>query len=180
MLSVIADDFVDKVINAGWNLAKHRGSDSLEVSDIQLFLNTNYNLAIPGFGHTFDTESLNLGIQPTKSKESSEKEGEAEVFSEDDDDLAEEGEGDYHQPFLFPFLSIPIFLIQKKIQILGETGAASSSKKKKNTMFAPLPRRGTVGVHKLRSDRVNKEMEKSQRKLATEKKKSQTKKEKGH
>ncbi|CRL06957.1 CLUMA_CG019943, isoform A [Clunio marinus] len=52
----IADEFVENVINGSCLIAKHRiqnGSNrdnKVEVKDVQLFLERNWNLWIPGFG----------------------------------------------------------------------------------------------------------------------------------
>jgi transcription initiation factor TFIID subunit 12 len=45
----MADDFVDDVITAACRLAKLRQSSSLEIKDIQLVLERNYNMRISGF-----------------------------------------------------------------------------------------------------------------------------------
>ncbi|KAL4799436.1 transcription initiation factor TFIID subunit A-domain-containing protein [Aspergillus venezuelensis] len=45
----MADDFVDDVITAACRLAKLRHSSSLEIRDIQLVLERNYNMRISGF-----------------------------------------------------------------------------------------------------------------------------------
>ena len=50
LLSDIANDFVERVVTASCQLAKHRGSDTLEVKDIQLHLERSWDLRIPGFG----------------------------------------------------------------------------------------------------------------------------------
>ena len=45
----IADDFVDQVITSACKLAKVRNSTTLEIRDIQLVLERNYNIRIPGY-----------------------------------------------------------------------------------------------------------------------------------
>jgi len=50
MLMMIADDFIDSVVNASCQIAKHRKANSVEVKDVQLHLERNWNMWIPGFG----------------------------------------------------------------------------------------------------------------------------------
>ncbi|KAF7992593.1 hypothetical protein HCN44_004937 [Aphidius gifuensis] len=50
MLLQLADDFVETTVNAACLLAKHRHANSVEVKDVQLHLERNWNMWIPGFG----------------------------------------------------------------------------------------------------------------------------------
>lgn len=45
----MADDFVDDVVTQVCRLAKLRPSSTLEIRDIQLILERNYNMRISGF-----------------------------------------------------------------------------------------------------------------------------------
>lgn len=45
----LADDFVDSVISSACKLSKLRDSAQLEIRDIQLILERNYNIRIPGY-----------------------------------------------------------------------------------------------------------------------------------
>ncbi len=45
----VADDFVDDVISTACKLAKLRGASSLEVRDVQLVLERQFNIRVPGF-----------------------------------------------------------------------------------------------------------------------------------
>jgi len=45
----LADDFVDTVISSACKLSKLRESPQLDIRDIQLVLERNYNIRIPGY-----------------------------------------------------------------------------------------------------------------------------------
>merc|ERR1712000_782601 len=45
----IADDFVDELVTQACKLAKLRGSSSLELRDIQIVLERQYNIRVPGY-----------------------------------------------------------------------------------------------------------------------------------
>ena len=45
----VADDFVDQVVVSACKLAKLRNSSTLELRDLQLILERNYNIRVPGF-----------------------------------------------------------------------------------------------------------------------------------
>lgn len=59
----VADDFVDQVITAACKLAKLRSSQTLELRDIQLVLERNYNIRIPGYAS--DELRTVKKVQPT-------------------------------------------------------------------------------------------------------------------
>ncbi|XP_015111971.1 transcription initiation factor TFIID subunit 12 [Diachasma alloeum] len=50
LLLQIADDFVETTVHAACLLAKHRHANTVEVKDVQLHLERNWNMWIPGFG----------------------------------------------------------------------------------------------------------------------------------
>lgn len=45
----LGDEFIDNVVTAACRLAKLRGGSMLEIRDIQLVLERQYNIRIPGF-----------------------------------------------------------------------------------------------------------------------------------
>ena len=55
MLLQIADDFSDHVVNASCQIAKHRKSNTVEARDVQLHLERNWNMWLPGFGNSDDS-----------------------------------------------------------------------------------------------------------------------------
>ncbi|XP_075984422.1 TATA-box binding protein associated factor 12 [Anticarsia gemmatalis] len=51
MLLLLADDFIDTALNSSCSLAKHRHSANVELKDVQLHLERQWNMWIPGFGN---------------------------------------------------------------------------------------------------------------------------------
>ncbi|KAL9641940.1 hypothetical protein ABK040_003998 [Willaertia magna] len=60
ILLEIADEFIESVTSFGCSLAKHRNSDTLEVKDLQLHLEKNWNVKIPGFTQSSQQIPSNL------------------------------------------------------------------------------------------------------------------------
>ncbi|XP_050685500.1 transcription initiation factor TFIID subunit 12-like isoform X2 [Leptidea sinapis] len=51
VLLELADDFLDVAVNASCCLAKHRHASTVELKDVQLHLERQWNMWIPGFGN---------------------------------------------------------------------------------------------------------------------------------
>jgi transcription initiation factor TFIID subunit 12 len=75
LLLDIADEFIDSVTNFGCRLAKHRGGDTLEVRDLQLHLERNHNIRIPGFASDMTPIALSQAgtVPATQSTQSTKK-----------------------------------------------------------------------------------------------------------
>merc|ERR1711974_349524 len=52
LLLQIADDFIEQTVVASCALAKHRKSPNVDVRDVQMVLEKNFNMWIPGVGAT--------------------------------------------------------------------------------------------------------------------------------
>lgn len=50
VLLSIADDFIESLVSSACMIARHRKSNTLDVNDVQLALEKNWNMWIPGFG----------------------------------------------------------------------------------------------------------------------------------
>ncbi|XP_046849169.1 transcription initiation factor TFIID subunit 12-like isoform X2 [Xenia sp. Carnegie-2017] len=61
VLLQIADDFIESVVSASCQIAKHRQSNTLEARDIQMHLERNWNMWIPGYGTEDFKQSKKLG-----------------------------------------------------------------------------------------------------------------------
>ncbi|CDS12919.1 hypothetical protein LRAMOSA05103 [Lichtheimia ramosa] len=63
ILMEAADEFIESVTQFACHLAKHRKSDTLQVKDLQLHLERNWNVRIPGFASD-DIKSLKKPVIP--------------------------------------------------------------------------------------------------------------------
>lgn len=50
LLMQIADDFIEQTVVSACSLARHRRAGTIEVKDVQLVLERNWSMWIPGFG----------------------------------------------------------------------------------------------------------------------------------
>jgi len=50
ILLTIADDFIEQTVSQACALARHRKATNIDVKDVQLVLERNWNMWIPGFG----------------------------------------------------------------------------------------------------------------------------------
>jgi len=49
LLLKLSEEFIDNVVSGSCALAKHRRSQTLDVQDVKLYLNQQWDLQIPGF-----------------------------------------------------------------------------------------------------------------------------------
>jgi transcription initiation factor TFIID subunit 12 len=49
LLMQLADDFIETVVASSCRLAKHRKSNTLELKDLQVHLESSWNIWLPGF-----------------------------------------------------------------------------------------------------------------------------------
>jgi transcription initiation factor TFIID subunit 12 len=49
LLMEVADEFIDSVLQQSCKIARHRKGQMLEVKDVQLHLERNWNIRIPGY-----------------------------------------------------------------------------------------------------------------------------------
>jgi transcription initiation factor TFIID subunit 12 len=49
LLMEVADEFIDSVLQQSCKIARHRKGQMLEVRDVQLHLERNWNIRIPGY-----------------------------------------------------------------------------------------------------------------------------------
>jgi len=64
MLMKVLSDFVDDAVLSGCTLAQHRKSNTLDVKDIKLHLDKQWNIFVPGFGN--DESKQNKKVQATE------------------------------------------------------------------------------------------------------------------
>ncbi|KAG4304574.1 hypothetical protein PORY_001967 [Pneumocystis oryctolagi] len=65
----VADEFVESVVSFACRLAKYRKSDTLDVKDVQLHLERNWNIRIPGYTSDEIRSEDDDGIDVTSLKE---------------------------------------------------------------------------------------------------------------
>ena len=61
----VADDFIDQVITSACKLAKLRQASQLDIRDLQIILERNYNIRVPGYAS--DELRTVKKIQPTQA-----------------------------------------------------------------------------------------------------------------
>ena len=54
LLLHIADDFIEQTVTAAAQLARHRKANSIDTRDVQMVLERNWNMWVPGFGTSGD------------------------------------------------------------------------------------------------------------------------------
>lgn len=69
MLLQMADDFIENIVTSSCQIAKHRGSTTLDVKDVQLILEKNWNMWLPGFGSSPLSDELRPLFKKTLSTE---------------------------------------------------------------------------------------------------------------
>ena len=67
VLLQMADDFIESAVSASCQLAKHRKSGTLETKDLQVYLESSWNMTIPGFSSD-DQSSTSTSKKTTASE----------------------------------------------------------------------------------------------------------------
>ncbi|KAJ3292907.1 hypothetical protein BCR33DRAFT_846592 [Rhizoclosmatium globosum] len=69
MLLDLANDFIKDAATQACKLARHRGSDSLQVEDVMLPVDMKWKIKVPGFNQHVNSLSARLGVRkvPTRT-----------------------------------------------------------------------------------------------------------------
>eukprot|EP00211_Chloroparvula_japonica_P009050 CAMPEP_0119130040 /NCGR_PEP_ID=MMETSP1310-20130426/7536_1 /TAXON_ID=464262 /ORGANISM="Genus nov. species nov., Strain RCC2339" /LENGTH=180 /DNA_ID=CAMNT_0007120507 /DNA_START=186 /DNA_END=728 /DNA_ORIENTATION=+ len=69
LLIDFAEDFVENVVQFACEVARSRSSDTLEVKDLHMHLDRNWNIRLPGYGNLEDVGSASSAATRTSTNE---------------------------------------------------------------------------------------------------------------